>query len=578
VWLREALTMKLDDPTLGRYDPREAFAALLLALSRPEALPEAVPAGDESVSIIQTHASAVILYGSRVYKLKKPNNFGFFDYSTPALRRHFCQEEVRLNARLAPHIYLGVAPVLASPGKPPRFGPTLSLEDVPEPDTPFQGETVIDFAVVMVRLPEEATLESLLARHQVDARLLGRVAHRIAEFHAGVQTSDEITNYGEMETIGGNWEENFAQMRPYIGRVLTAETFNTISHYAHEFMRCRARLFAARRRDGRIRDCHGDLRLQHIYCFSSQVDIIDCIEFNQRFRFSDVASEVAFLTMELDQAGCPDLARAFEAAYVGACGDDAIFELLPFYRCYRACVRGKVMAFQLDEPEIPAPQRESARRRSAALFRLAESYTRAPTAPILLMIGGLMGTGKSTLAEQIRQVVGWKVVASDDVRKQLAGATPGEPHADAFGTGLYSSEWTSRTYSALLQEALKLLSDGRSVVLDASFSQEKDRRAAVDLGTKMGARVVFAECRCPSDLVMERLTNRWWARTQTLPDRKASGGASDGRPELYQAQLAAWQPVASEEARRIELIQVPTSVSPEESCAHLLQALGIAGN
>ena len=570
--------MKPDDPTLGKDDPAGAFEALLLALARPEALPEAMPAGGESVSVIQTHASAVILYGARVYKLKKPKNFGFFDYSTPALRRHFCQEEVRLNARLAPHIYLGVAPVLASPGNSPRFGPTLALEDVPEPDTPFQGETVIDFAVVMVRLPEEATLESLLARRQVDARLLGRVAHRVAAFHAEVQTSDEITHYGEMQTIGGNWEENFAQMRPYVGRALTEETFNAISHYAHEFMRCRERLFAARRRDGRIRDCHGDLRLQHIYCFPSQIDIIDCIEFNQRFRFSDVASEVAFLTMEMDEAGCPNLARAFEAAYVEACGDDAIFELLPFYRCYRACVRGKVMAFQLDEPEIPAEQREAARQRAAALFALAESYIRAPTAPVLLMTGGLMGTGKSTLAEQIGQVVGWKVVTSDAIRKQLAGATPGEPHADAFGTGLYSSEWTSRTYAALLQEALKLLSDGRSVVLDASFSQGRDRWAAADLGTKMGVRVVFAECRCPSDVALERLASRWRARTQTLPDRKASGGASDGRPELYQAQLAAWQPVAAEEAGHLELIEVPTTLSPEESCAHLLQALGIAGN
>jgi len=282
--------------------------------------------------------------------------------------------------------------------------------------------------------------------------------------------------------------------------------------------------------------------------------------------------------MELDEAGCPDLARVFEAAYVGASGDDVIFELLPFYRCYRACVRGKVMAFQLDEPEIPAEQQESARQRSAALFALAESYTRAPTAPILLMIGGLMGTGKSTLAEHVKQVMGWKVVASDDVRKQLAEVTPGEPHADAFGTGFYSSEWTSRTYAALLQEAEKILSDSRSVVLDASFSKERDRRAAAEVGRKVGARVVFAECQCPADVAIERLASRWQARTQALPDPKAPAGASDGRPELYQEQLANWQPIEAEEAGLLELIGVTTAMSPEESCRHLLEALGIAGS
>ena len=401
------------------------FTELLRGLARPDAFPCAAAA---PVPVIQTHASAVLLADDYAYKLKKPVDFGFFDYSTPALRRHFCQEEVHLNARLAPDVYLGVAPVLRASDGLESFGPTLPPDQAPEPGALFHGETVIDYAVVMKRLPDDATLEALVRSDRATPQLLAEVAEHIAAFHARSLTNDHVTAFGEQSVISGNWEENFAQTRSYVGRVLDAETYDQIASSVRAFLQQRHRLFEERRRARRIRDCHGDLRLQHVYVLGQDAAgghrfaVIDGIEFNERFRYGDVAGEVAFLTMELDAAGRPDLSRAFVDAYVRASRDEALLELLPFYACYRAYVRGKVAAFQLDEPELPEGQRAAARQQAEALLALSAHYAEGLHQATLLLIGGVMGTGKSTLAAMLQRERGWALCSSDATRKRLAGS------------------------------------------------------------------------------------------------------------------------------------------------------------
>ncbi|MBE3557653.1 MAG: AAA family ATPase [Ktedonobacteraceae bacterium] len=564
--------------------PGAGGAVPIQALAQPAAFPFALPQGT-SIPVIQTHISVVILTPERVYKLKKPLNLGFLDFSTPQLRRHFCIQEVAVNRRLAPEIYLGVAPVLADADGRLRFGETFPLaephgDELPQPAASFKGGTVVDYAVVMVRLPDTATLEYRVRSDTIAPAQLAALARYIAGFHMLSATNEHVARFGALDVIRGNWEENFTQMQPYIGRTLDAATYAGITGYIRHFMQAREALFATRIQEGRIRDCHGDLRLQHIYLLEQQgaldprLAVLDGIEFNERFRYSDVAAEIAFPVMELDFEGRTDLARAFVEQYATETGDETLRELLPFYCCYRACVRGKVLSFQLDEAEIPQMQREKIGQQAAALFALAAHYAQGFAAPALIMIGGLMGTGKSTLAQALRREVGWTLFSSDTTRKQLAHVDVTQPLPEAFEQGLYSAEWTDRTYDALRRQAGETLAQGRSVLLDASFSRRQQRRAMADEAAKYGASTVFVECLCPQEVTLARLAARWRQRAGASgTSQSAASLASDGRPELYAAQHSRWESFAADQEAGIKHVRVSTAEALAVSVEQVMAAL-----
>jgi aminoglycoside phosphotransferase family enzyme/predicted kinase len=555
--------------------PPQDLPELIAALTRPIAYP--VPP-TTPVVVAQTHASLVMLAGEYAYKLKKARDFGFFDYSTPGLRRHFCAQEAILNARLAPHVYLGVAPVLVRPNGVVAFGSISPPATVPMPGAALPGGRVMDYAVVMRRLPEEATLAARVQHGDVSVEQVEELARRVAAFHAQARADADVARFGGPETITANWEENLAQMRPFVGRALTQAGYSRIEAFVRSVLSQRTRLLLARVEGGRIRDCHGDLRLEHVYFLdgtpttSERIVIVDCIEFNERFRCGDVTAEVAFLVMELDAAGRRDLARAFVDAYVAASGDEELRELLPFYCCYRACVRGKVAAFQLDEFEVPAEQRTEAAWRASMLFALAEQYATSRTRQGLVLIGGLMGTGKSTVAHALRTSVGFALFSSDATRKRLAGLDPMRPIPAGYGVGIYSDDWSARTYETLLLQAREALETGRSAVLDASFGRRRDRLAAARLATEYDADAFFIETTCAPEQALARLAGRWNARL--------GGGArdaSDGRPALYAQQAAAWEPFDAHAESKLTHVLVPTDQSMAASRAQALDALGLLG-
>ena len=361
---------------------------LIEHLSAPSAYHEPV----DSVEIHQTHISLVFLAGSHAYKIKKPVDLGFVDYSTLERRRHFCDEEVRLNRRLAPSVYLGVVPVTHDAAHKIRM----------------DGEgSVVEWAVKMERLADSATLGAHLERGDVEPESIEELARRLARFHAQADGGATVALGGSFETVARNARENFEQSADQVGETLSKSTHRRLKALTEVALTDLRDLIAGRASRGVPRDTHGDLRLDHVYWFREKRPpddwvVVDCIEFNERFRHADPIAEVAFLAMELSLEGRGDLARSFVEAYLRAAGDQEGRALLPFYRAYRAAVRGKVEGMKLAETEIPEAEKLAARARSRArwLFALAELEV-AARRPCLVLVGGLPGTGKSTLARTL---------------------------------------------------------------------------------------------------------------------------------------------------------------------------------
>lgn len=487
--------------------------ALIRGLLEPAAYPER----PGSVELRQTHVSYLLFTPEFVYKIKKPVDFGFLDFTTLEARRHFCEEEARLNRRLAPGAYLGVVAVTEQGGRPLMGG---------------DGEPV-EYAVKMRRLAEGRSLLSMLRQGLADEGTIRRVAEAIASFHSGAATDGRISGFGSPASIRRNADENFSQTRPFIGKVMSQGLSKTIEDYTTDFLSENEAAFARRALEGFVRDCHGDIHAEHVFV-DGKVEIIDCIEFNERFRYSDVVADLAFLSMDLDYANCHPLSVALDEAYFRATGDYKGRRLMDFYRCYRAYVRGKVEGFKALESEVAAPERDEAYIRSVCHFYLAGLYASGGLRPMMLLVCGLSGSGKSTLASAMAERTGFVHISSDRLRKELAGLEPGEKRPEPFGEGLYSEEQTERTYEALLDRGAACLRQGRSVVLDATFGRRRHLQEAAKTASCLGARLRVIECSARNDTVRSRL-----ARRANGPE----GGTSDADWEIYLRQKASFEAI-----------------------------------
>ena len=319
----------------------------------------AYPDSPRSIELVQTQISYVFLVDDLVYKIKKPVDFGFLDFTTLEKRKHFCEKEVELNRRLCPDIYLGVLTLTEDNGSFKIGG---------------RGE-VVEYAVNMRLLPRRLMMDVLLPQNKVTPDMIRQVADILVEFHRHAATGCEINSIGGIDSVIKNTTENFEQTSNHVGTTVPREMYQRIRDFNEGFIKGNASLFRERVDKGRIRDCHGDLHAAHI-CFGDKICIYDCIEFIDRFRYIDVASEIAFLAMDLDRYGRQDLSALFVDSYIAASGDKDILRLLNFYKCYRACVRAKIGCQQYDDPYILAAEKEKILATTRAYFQLAESYTR----------------------------------------------------------------------------------------------------------------------------------------------------------------------------------------------------------
>ena len=505
------------------------------------------PHRPDSIELKQTHISYVLLAGDYVYKVKKPVRFTFLDYSTVEKRRHFCHEEIRLNRRLAPAVYLDVLAIA-------QDGDQFSWRD-----SPSEEQEAFEYTVKMRRLPEEYFLDRLIKEGKVQKEDFDRIAKKLADFYA-IAATDRAPLYGSAEVIRRNLEENVKEVEPFIGETLTVAEFRDIQRHNFNFFTDNTDLLETRVRDGRVREGHGDLRAEHI-CFEDPPVIFDCIEFNEEFRYCDAASEVAFLSMDLDFLGVPLLSQHFIASFQNLTQDHDLLRLLPLYKTYRACVRGKVETLKSREREVPEEEREEAKSRARRYFHLAHRYASGPLSPALLIVCGLAGSGKSTIARTLGARSGYQIFNSDVIRKQLAGIPLTSHSAEDYGKGLYHDSFNALTYDALLKQAEACLRLGKGVIVDATFRDPQHRRQFMELSSRLRLPALFIECRASEETTLGRLQKR----------EQRPGEVSDATVAVYLRQRQEFVPLTEiPDSRRMV---VTTDGDPDQAAGQVFNSL-----
>lgn len=433
-------------------------------------------------AVRETHVSTLFFVGDRVFKRKKPVKLDFLDFSTAAERGRACRREVELNRRLAPDVYLGVADVLGADGLP------------------------CDYAVVMRRMPDQRRLSTLVQGQASVDGCVREVAREIAAFHARAETSTVIAAAASVDAVRANWESSFATMQPFVGSLLDAAVAARIEQLARRYLDGRGPLFADRIANTKVRDGHGDLLADDIFCLDDGPRILDCIEFDDRLRYGDVVADIAFLAMDLERVGDAALGARFLAWYREFAAETYPETLAQHYIAYRAHVRSKVACLRAGDGDATAGEQ------AVHLLRMTDDHlTRGRVA--LALVGGLPGTGKSTLAGGLADRLGWTVLRSDELRKDLAGLGHATRAAEEYGEGLYDERMTAMTYRALLDRARVLLELGEPVILDASWSASARREQAAALARETSSDLIELRCDAPIEVAKHRLAARARART-----------------------------------------------------------------
>jgi aminoglycoside phosphotransferase family enzyme/predicted kinase len=503
----------------------DVFPRLIEALMRPDAYPH--PA--DPVEHIETHISHVFLAGAFAYKLKKPIDLGFLDFSTLERRRRCCDEELRLNRRLAPDLYLGVVAVTGTATAPRIGGPG-----------PVQ-----EYAVQMHRFPQDA----LLSRQVLSGELMDRLAEEIAEFHARIPVVDAESPFGTAEAVLAPMVENLVRIRAGALLPEQRERLDRLETWSRERWQALKPAIEQRRRHGYVRECHGDMHRGNIALVDGEIRIFDAIEFNASLRWIDTASEIAFLIMDLEESGEVPLARRFLNRYLERSGDYGALRVLDFYKVYRALVRAKVLAIRLGQVDLDPAEASRDRRRCARYLELAESYT-LPRSPRLLIACGLSGSGKSYLSRRLREVMPLIHLRSDIERKRLFGMSETATSRATLDAGIYFPTATEWTYSRLLRLADAILDSGYDVLVDATFITRVRRAPFWALARERGVQAAILALDAPLDVLRERILCR------------LDGGedASEANLRVLERQLGARQRLEPEE--RAHAVFIDTSRTP----------------
>jgi len=466
---------------------QDSAAFLPAALQRPQCYPHPV----HQVRLLETHISWVLLTGDYAYKIKKPVNLGFLDFSTLGMRGHYCEEELRLNRRLAPDLYLEVVTVRGSP-EAPHIG----------------GEgPLLDYAVKMREFPQDALASRLLERSQFAAGEIDALAVLIANFHAAAAPARAAERFGAPETVYTAALQNFEQIMPRLRVARDKEAAQLLRAWTEREFRDRRDALAARKRAGYVRECHGDLHLGNIVVSGGRPVPFDCIEFNDALRWIDVASEVAFVVMDLHDRGRPDLGWRFLNRYLEASGDYDGLAVLRFYLVYRALVRAKVHLIRSQQPGLLANDKSRLKTAFHGYLRLASRLS-SVAGVALLITHGPSGSGKTTATQSLIELLGAVRVRSDVERKRLYGMEPLARSQSLPDAGIYTAAATTATYDRLLTVAECAIKAGYPAVVDAAFLKLAEREHFRLLAHRHAVPFVVLHFDAPEKVLRERVAQR----------------------------------------------------------------------
>lgn len=480
-----------------------------------------------TLDLIETHISWVILTGDFAYKIKKPVNFGFLDFSTLEKRHGFCKQELTLNRRLAPDIYLAVTPITGTPEKPHISG---------------NGEA-IEYAVKMVQFPQSAQLDNMLANGELNTGHIDSVAKMIADFHQRSPRADTSMFYGDSEMVYQPVEGNFTQINEHLDTTEYTDILASLSRWFDAEFKKLDSVFEQRKHDGFVRECHGDMHLRNLVWFKNHATAFDCIEFNETLRWIDVISEIAFLVMDLQDRKQQQLANHFLNTYLEISGDYAGLSVMPFYLGYRAMVRAKVNVLRLDQKDIERSEKENSITEFESYLELAMSYIQPPE-PKLIIMRGLSASGKSTVSQQLLDNLGAIRIRSDIERKRMFGVKPTDSTTEAVETGIYSPQSSQQTYDRLVELSSLAIAAGYSVIIDAAFLKYEQRKPFQQLAKSLNMSYIIIEVTAPDEVLRQRIQER-------------TNDVSDADLTVLEHQLANFQPL--DESERCMTVSVDTT-------------------
>ncbi len=451
----------------------------------------------EEVEHLETHISHVFIARPYVYKVKKPVDLGFLDFTSFEDRKFYTYEELKLNRRITPDVYLGVMRLLKENGS---FRLT---EDEEVPDN-----SVAAFVLQMKYLPREYCLKDMIHREELTTHIVELVAEKIYTFHSEADNREGREGFGGVDEVRTNALENFDQLDEYRGITIDGGQHKRMRSWTDSFIHTHEDYFRQRNAEGHVKDCHGDLHLEHLYYVDGDIKVIDCIEFNKRLRYIDTTADIVFLIMDMDVAGEKYLSNILLSLYIMVTGDYDCIPLVRFYLCYRAMVPGKINSFQSSDDRLSATGRNELVDAARAYFDLAEGYINPSSTPVVYVVFGRIGSGKSTVARELVGREGGVVLNSDAIRKKIAGLDIYHNAGADTEKGIYTPEMTEKVYRSMKEYAITCVQYGHNAVIDATFWNRDGRADLLDYFKSRNIPLHFVYTQCDEDVIIARVRKR----------------------------------------------------------------------